>query len=74
MDVEIRLFTSLRKGRDKSVHIKVESGSTPRVIAQILNIPPDQVSMVLINGRNADLESQLQSGDVVSFFPAIGGG
>jgi sulfur carrier protein ThiS len=39
-----------------------------------LPIPPDEVYTFLVNGRHAVRDQRLQEGDLLSVFPAAGGG
>jgi molybdopterin converting factor small subunit len=40
----------------------------------MLQIPPDEVKLVFVNGRRADLDRVLADGDRVGLFPPVGGG
>ena len=39
-----------------------------------LDIPPEDVSILLINDFHQKPESQVKDGDVVALFPPVGGG
>jgi sulfur carrier protein ThiS len=72
--VEVRLFATFRNGRfDKKEMEFSESVSLTELLGN-LNIPLDQVGILLVNGKNTSPEHHLASEDVVSIFPAIGGG
>ena len=43
-------------------------------ILHLLHIPSEEVSILLINGFHQKPEFELKDGDVVSLFPAVGGG
>ncbi len=43
-------------------------------LLQQLDIGADEVGILLVNGDSATPETKLHTGDVVSIFPAIGGG
>jgi molybdopterin converting factor small subunit len=74
MQVEVRLFATLREGRfDKQTIEKAEAVSISDLLEH-LGIPIDQVGILLVNGLNTSVEHKLTSNDVVSLFPAIGGG
>jgi molybdopterin converting factor small subunit len=74
MQVEVRLFATLREGRfDKQTIEQTEAVSIGDLLEH-LGIPTDQVGILLINGKNTSFEHHLASEDVVSIFPAIGGG
>ena len=73
--IELRLYASLRKWRDPPIG---DLAVGPSVVIQSLlgeiGIPADEVAVVFLNGRRARLEDKLADGDVLSLFPAIGGG
>ena len=72
--VEVRLFAGLRQGRQKLYHMEPESVSCARDIMDRLNIDRKEVNILLINGFYQKPETQVKDGDVVSLFPAVGGG
>ncbi len=74
MQVEVGLFAAFRKGRFKTRVMDLPDGTALRGLLSELTIPEGEVSLPLINGRYSDLGEELSDGDVVSFFPAIGGG
>jgi len=74
VEVKIRLFATLREGRGKVLSKDFEAGVTPGLIIEDLGIPEEEVAILLVNGRDGDLEQALEDGDVVSIFPPVGGG
>lgn len=74
MDVEVRLFATLRQGRFGKKRLALAEGASVRDVVRQLHIAPDEVSILLVNGQNAPLDRALAPGDVVSLFPAVGGG
>lgn len=75
MKVEVRLFTSLRINREKKYIMEVEPGATPMLLAEMLDIQPKEIQIILINGRVCkEAAHEVQNGDIISFFPAVGGG
>ncbi|MHC5075620.1 MAG: MoaD/ThiS family protein, partial [Planctomycetota bacterium] len=71
MRVEVRLFATLREGRfDQQTIEKTEAASISELLED-LDIPIDQVGILLVNGKNTSVEHKLASNDVVSLFPAI---
>ena len=74
MEVEVRLFAVFRIGRFKKRTMDVPDGTLVREVLQELNIPEEQVSLPLVNGRHSKLDQQLAPSDVLSIFPAVGGG
>ena len=74
MQIEVRLFAGLRVGRFKREAIEVPEDTRLREILQHLDIPEEEVSLPLINGRYSEMGQPLSPADVVSLFPAVGGG
>lgn len=74
MDVTVKLFASLRPGRFGERIINFNQECTVERAIQDLGIPPDQVSIMLVNDRPVDSVYPLSAGDVLSLFPPLGGG
>jgi len=74
MPIEVRLFATLRKERGMKVLIEDMSNPTPRKIIKLLKIKPHEVAILLINGRDGELDYLLKDGDYLSIFPPVGGG
>jgi len=74
MEVEIRLFATLRLGRFKKRTMDLPQGARLLDVLQEANVPDEEVSLPLVNGRYSKLDRRLVEGDVVSIFPAVGGG
>ena len=72
--VEVRLFATFRQGRFRTRVLDLPTGTRLREVILQLDIPPEEVSLPLVNGRYSELDRELQPHDVVSLFPAIGGG
>ena len=74
VQVEVRLFAVFREGRFKKRMLDLPDGSHLGDIVQHLNIPAEAVSLSLINGRHSPMDQALEDKDIVSLFPAVGGG
>ena len=72
--VEVRLFAGLRQGRQKIYQMEPESVKTVQDIMDVLDIQRSEVNILLINGFHQKPETEVSDGDVVSLFPAVGGG
>ena len=72
--IEVRLFATLREGRDKIMMLPAECFKNAGEIIAHLNIPPEEVSILLINGFHNKPESEVKDGDIVALFPPVGGG
>lgn len=74
MTIQVRLFATLRHGRDKILSLELPDGSSVADIATSLAIAPSDIAILLVGGRDAPLDRILADGDVVSIFPPVGGG
>lgn len=53
---------------------EVPAGSTVGGVLASLPIPQGEVYTFFVNGRHTERDQVLEEGDVVSVFPAVGGG
>jgi sulfur-carrier protein len=74
MDIEVRLFATVREGRFGRKTLEFPQGSTVQDVLDRLTIPPNEVAILLVNGKEGERSRQLGAGDAVSLFPAVGGG
>jgi len=74
MTIKVRLFATLRNDRGKEVMVDGPEGMTCRFIIDTLKIPEEEVAILLINGRDGQMDAPLAPEDVVSIFPPVGGG
>ncbi|HJD96587.1 MoaD/ThiS family protein [Mailhella massiliensis] len=82
MSIQIRLSTTLRDlvpGYDPESGLLFELKDGESVlaagdVAQRIGIPPEEITIIMINSRQSDLESLVRDGDRVAFFPPVGGG
>ncbi len=72
--IEVRLFATLRQGRDKIVYLAPEGLAQAADVLQSLNIPAEEVSILLVNGFHSKPETPVKDGDVLALFPPVGGG
>ena len=72
--IEVRLFATLREGRGKVMMLPAEDFKTAGDIIAHLDIPPEEVSILLINGFHNKPESEVKDEDIVALFPPVGGG
>lgn len=72
--IEVRLFAGLRQGRQKIYQMEPESVATVQDIMNRLSIDRKEVNILLINGFHQKPETEVKDGDIVSLFPAVGGG
>jgi molybdopterin synthase sulfur carrier subunit len=80
MQITIRLLASYRRclpeGHDAQAGypLEVPAGATVGKVLPLLPIPQNEICTYLINGRHAEHGEILEDGDILSVFPAVGGG
>ena len=67
--IEVRVFATLRQGRDKVTLLSPEGIACAGDILDRMNIPQEEVSILLINGFHHKPESEVKDGDIVALFP-----
>ena len=72
--IEVRLFAGLRQGRQKVYQMEASSIKNVQDIMNVLNIQRSEVNILLINGFHQKPETEVKDEDIVSLFPAVGGG
>ena len=80
MRITIRLLASYRQylpahsDELASYNVEAADGALVGDVLAAAPIPPDDFFTVLVNGRHATHDQVLHGGDVLSVFPAGGGG
>ncbi len=74
MNIKARLFATLREGRGKEVFVEMDEGDTVQMLIDKLDIPNEDIAILLVNGLTGDVSAELDPSDVVSIFPPTGGG
>ena len=72
--IEVRLFAGLRQGRQKVYQMEASSAANVQDIMDMLDIQRSEVNILLINGFHQKPETEVKDEDIVSLFPAVGGG
>ena len=72
--LEVRLFATLREGRGKVVMLDAAEFANAGSIIHYLNIPEEEVAILLINGFHKKPEEPVKDGDIIALFPPVGGG
>ena len=74
MKVTVKLFASFQAGRfNKEIRNYPDQTSIGSIV-QELNIPEEEVGILLLNAVHADLAQSLTDGDILAIFPLVGGG
>lgn len=74
MNIEVRLFATLREGRFPRQSIELPAGSRLADVLGRLDIERHEVTIRLRNGRDTEWDTVLSEGDRISLFPILGGG
>ncbi len=74
MEVNVKLFATLRDGRFKQEKASVNENMQVKDVINQYNIPANEVKICLVNGRDAEFNQSLKNGDTLSLFPPVGGG
>ena len=72
--IEVRVFATLREGREKVTMLPPEGISTAGDILRHFSIPEGEVSILLINGFHSKSGDTVKDGDILALFPPVGGG
>ena len=72
--IEVRVFATLRQGRDKVTMLSPEGIACAGDILALMGIPAEEVSILLVNGFHQTPETPVKDGDIVALFPPVGGG
>ncbi|MCL7454393.1 MAG: MoaD/ThiS family protein [Anaerolineae bacterium] len=80
MQITVRLLASYRQylpedhDNQAGFRYEVQPRSSVGDILEQLPVPADEPYTFFVNGRHAEREQVLEPGDVLSVFPAVGGG
>ena len=72
--IEVRVFATLRQGREKISMLSPDGIATAGEVLRLLDIPEGEVSILLINGFHSKSGDSVKDGDILSLFPPVGGG
>lgn len=70
----IKLFAQFRVGRFKVEQRDYQQPINARQILVDLGIAEQELGVLMVNGRHADIDLSLSDGDTVGIFPLVGGG
>ncbi len=74
MIITVKFFATFRQGRGKIINIEVEQKSTVKEALDKVEIEPEEIAILLVNGRDGKADQLLEDGDTISLFPPVGGG
>nr|WP_072697244.1 MoaD/ThiS family protein [Desulfovibrio litoralis] len=74
MKLEIKCFATLASQAPTNGVLEMPAKSTVMHVMKQLQINPDEVKIIFVNGLHADADTVLKDGDRVGLFPPVGGG
>ena len=79
MHLTVKLSTTLRDhvpcyNPEAGLQLAMPEGSSAEQLARHLNLPLQDIKIVMVNGRQRKVDDLLRDGDRIAFFPAVGGG
>ncbi|MBP1628863.1 MAG: molybdenum cofactor biosynthesis protein MoaD [Holophagaceae bacterium] len=74
MKITVKLFANFRAGRFVAEERDYPAGTPIAAVAASLGLGSTEIGIIVLNGRHAEPETALKDGDVLAFFPLIGGG
>ena len=73
--VTLKLIATLKKYRpDSADRFAIAPGTTVRDLVALLKIPPQNVKLVFVDGKQQSLDFPLTGDERVGLFPPVGGG
>ena len=79
MKQTVKLSTTLRDhvpgyAPETGLQVEMPEGSTVAQLAQHLGLPLRDIKIVMVNGRQHQVDDPMRDGDRIAYFPAVGGG
>ena len=74
MKIKVKLFATLRKERFDEKNFEIDSGSDIEYLLKKIQLKKEEIAIIFINGKHADLNTIINDGDDIALFPPIGGG
>lgn len=79
MQVEVRVFATLRRhvpelGVGEALEIEVEPGTTFDQLRERLELPGEEVKVIMRNNRQVEPDDEVADGDRIAYIPAVAGG
>ena len=74
MQVTVKAFATLTKYQPEGGRLELEEGSTVADVLRIIELAPEEVTIIFVNSVHSELDKVLHDGDKVGLFPPVGGG
>lgn len=76
MKITVKLFAQYREDRFKVKEFEIVEGTQAKDVMEQVGIlnHPLPLGVLMVNSRHKEIDVKLCEGDIVSFFPKVGGG
>lgn len=74
MKITVKLYAVLRIGRFQEKVFDYPVGTTVGAVVEALELPPEHVDILLVNGVHVDAGRLLADNDILSLLPMVEGG
>jgi sulfur carrier protein ThiS len=74
MRVRVSLYSALRIDRFAEAEVELPESATVKDLLKKLNLPQQDIGIVMVNARSGTFQQRLQPGDRITLIPPIGGG
>lgn len=75
MDIQVKCYATLAKYQpEETDHFPISPGESVKSLFKRLGLDPGEVKVVFVNGKHTGQDQELNQGDRVALFPAVGGG
>lgn len=79
MALDVRVFATLRRYLPEydpvqGYALEIAPGTTVAQVVQHLGLPPEEVTLILVDGVHRDWDTPLTGQERLALFPPIGGG
>lgn len=76
VQITVHLYAGFRKyaNGQKSLQIEIEPGQTVEEVLRQIDVPVEQTRILFCNHQLVTTSHQLDGGETVGIFPAVGGG
>lgn len=74
MKITVKLYAHFREGRFAVEEREYPAGALVSTVSESLGLSVAGIGITLLNGRHAKPDAPLKDGDVLAFFPLVGGG
>jgi len=74
MKITVKLFATFRIDRFDIAERDYPAGTTVAAIVDDLELPRDQLGILMVNNRHVELDREMSDGETLAIFPLVGGG